>query len=180
MQGADESGAGIRVSGRTTLRGPSHLQLRTGFPLGRPQRKDMQGGRFVVRTATGLQTERWVLRTHLVAGTAPLFVLITNFTHLLMRLFHFATCFEQPSAHHQENHLYQYIIWYISHCVDDCLVCRFRSGGTGIPGSHLHRVIYRVRPKSVITRVRHKSVKTPLSHERLVVRTWLAVYSGWG
>ena len=36
--------------------------------------------------------------------------------------------------------LYQYIIWYISPCVGDCLVCR--SGGTGIPGSHLHRVIY--------------------------------------
>jgi len=26
-------------------------------------------------------------------------------------------------------------------------------------------------------RVRHKSVNTPLSHERLVVRTWLAVYA---
>ena len=31
-----------------------------------------------------------------------------------MCLFHFSTCFEQPSAHHQENQLYQYIIWYIS------------------------------------------------------------------
>jgi hypothetical protein len=41
-----------------------------------------------------------------------------------------STCFEQPSAHHQENQLYQYIIWYISLCVGDCLVCR--SGGTGI------------------------------------------------
>jgi hypothetical protein len=29
-------------------------------------------------------------------------------------------------------------------------------------------------------RVRHKSVNTPLSHERLVVCTWLSVYSGWG
>jgi hypothetical protein len=29
-------------------------------------------------------------------------------------------------------------------------------------------------------RVRHKSVNTPLSHERLVIRTWLAVYGGWG
>jgi hypothetical protein len=29
-------------------------------------------------------------------------------------------------------------------------------------------------------RVRHKSVNIPLSHELLVVRTWLAVYSGWG
>jgi len=36
--------------------------------------------------------------------------------------------------------LYQYVIWYISLCVDDCLVCW--SGGTGIPNSHLHRVIY--------------------------------------
>jgi len=24
-------------------------------------------------------------------------------------LFHFSTCFEQPSAHHHENQLYQYI-----------------------------------------------------------------------
>jgi hypothetical protein len=39
-------------------------------------------------------------------------------------LFHFSTCFEQPIAHHQENQLYQYIIWYISLCVGDCLVCR--------------------------------------------------------
>ena len=30
-----------------------------------------------------------------------------------MYLFHFSTCFEQPSAHHQENQLYQYIIWYL-------------------------------------------------------------------
>jgi len=29
-------------------------------------------------------------------------------------------------------------------------------------------------------RVRHKSINTPLSHERLAVRTWLAVYSGGG
>ena len=38
-------------------------------------------------------------------------------------LFHFSTCFKQPGAHHQENKLYQYIIWYISLCVGDCLVC---------------------------------------------------------
>ena len=63
------------------------------------------------------------------------------------------------SAHHQENRivsihhlacitlliirrieLYQYIIWHVSLCVRDCLVCR--SFGTGIPGSHLHRVIH--------------------------------------
>jgi len=36
--------------------------------------------------------------------------------------------------------LYQYIIWYISLFVGDCLVCW--SLLTGIPGSHLHRVIH--------------------------------------
>jgi hypothetical protein len=39
-----------------------------------------------------------------------------------MCLFQFATCFEQPCAHHQENHLYQYNVWYISLCVDGSLV----------------------------------------------------------
>jgi hypothetical protein len=39
-------------------------------------------------------------------------------------VFHFSTCFEQPSAHRQENQLYQYIIWYVLVCVGDCLVCR--------------------------------------------------------
>jgi hypothetical protein len=52
-------------------------------------------------------------------------------------LFHFSTCFEQPSAHHQESQLYQYIIWYMSLCVGDCLVCR-----SGTPGCHLYRVIH--------------------------------------
>jgi hypothetical protein len=51
----------------------------------------------------------------------------------LMYLFHFCTRFEQPSAHHQENQLYQYIIWYL---VGDRLVCL-----TGVPEHYLHRVI---------------------------------------
>jgi len=38
-----------------------------------------------------------------------------------------------------------------------------------------------IKPKPTndftIYRVRHKSVNTPLSHERLVVRTWLALYA---
>jgi hypothetical protein len=41
-----------------------------------------------------------------------------------MYLFQFCTCFEQPRAHHQENQLYQYNIWYISLCVGDRFVCR--------------------------------------------------------
>jgi len=36
-----------------------------------------------------------------------------------MCLFHFSTCFEQPRAHHQENQLYQYNLWYMSLCVGD-------------------------------------------------------------
>jgi len=51
--------------------------------------------------------------------------------YLFIYVFRFSTCFEQLSAHHQENQLYQYVIWYVSLCVGDCLV--FWSGGTGIP-----------------------------------------------
>jgi len=53
-------------------------------------------------------------------------MLVNNQLDALFSLysFHFSTCFEQPSAHHQENQLYQYIIWYISLCVVDCLVRR--------------------------------------------------------
>ena len=57
----------------------------------------------------------------------------------LMYLFHFSTRFEQPSAHHQENQLYQYILLYISLCVSDRLVYR---SPTCIPDGHLPRVIY--------------------------------------
>ena len=39
-------------------------------------------------------------------------------------LFQFPTCFEQLRAHHQENQLYQYSIWYMSLCVGDRFVCR--------------------------------------------------------
>ena len=41
-----------------------------------------------------------------------------------MYLFQFSTCFEQPRAHHQENQLYQYNLWYMSLCVGDRFVCR--------------------------------------------------------
>jgi len=40
-------------------------------------------------------------------------------------LFQFSTCFEHTCAHHQENQLYQYDIWYMSLFVGDCLLCRF-------------------------------------------------------
>jgi hypothetical protein len=43
---------------------------------------------------------------------------------LLVCLFQFSTCSEQPRAHHQENQLYQYNVWYMSLCVGDRLVCR--------------------------------------------------------
>jgi hypothetical protein len=53
-------------------------------------------------------------------------ILVNNQLDVLFQciyLFHFSTCFEQPGAHHQENQLYQYIIWYVSLCVGDCLIC---------------------------------------------------------
>jgi hypothetical protein len=48
-----------------------------------------------------------------------------------VRLFQFSTCFEQPHAHHQENQLYQYNIWYVSLVVGDRLICR--SGRNSFP-----------------------------------------------
>jgi hypothetical protein len=62
-----------------------------------------------------------------------------------MHLFHFSTCFKQPRAHHQEHQLYQYNIWYVSHCVGDRLVCRSVTNfSTYILDSHLHRVTYQM------------------------------------
>ena len=55
----------------------------------------------------------------------------------LIRLFKLSTCFEQHSAHHQENQLYQYNFWYMSHCVGDRVVCR--SGRTFLPDLHTRR-----------------------------------------
>jgi len=52
------------------------------------------------------------------------FVLITNLTHFFDVFISISTCFEQPSAHHQGNQLYQYIIWYVSLCVGSRKVCR--------------------------------------------------------
>ena len=58
-------------------------------------------------------------------------------------LFQFSTCFDQTHAHHQENQLYQYNIWYMSLCVGDRPVCRTGcSFPTCIPDGHLHRVTY--------------------------------------
>jgi hypothetical protein len=42
-------------------------------------------------------------------------------TVFFLCLFQFSTCLEQPRAHHQENKLYQYNIWYVSFCVGDRL-----------------------------------------------------------
>jgi hypothetical protein len=42
----------------------------------------------------------------------------------LLRLFQSYAYFEQPRAHHQENQLYQYNVWYMSLCVGGRLVCR--------------------------------------------------------
>jgi hypothetical protein len=46
-----------------------------------------------------------------------------------MCLFHFSTCFEHSSTHHQENQLYQYIIWYTPPTQSDIL---------GVPGGKVN------------------------------------------
>jgi hypothetical protein len=60
-----------------------------------------------------------------------------------MYLFQFFTRFEQPRAHHQENQLYQYNLWYMSLCVSDRFVCRSGSSfPTCTQNGHRHRVTY--------------------------------------
>ena len=72
---------------------------------------------------------KWV-RFYISLTVHPGIILVNNRLDSLisMYLFHSFTCFEQPNAHHQENQLYQYLIWYISLCVGDCLLCR-----SGVP-----------------------------------------------
>jgi len=38
-------------------------------------------------------------------------------------LYQFSTCFEQPSARHQDSQLYQYDLWYMLLYVGDGVVC---------------------------------------------------------
>ena len=73
------------------------------------------------------------------------FLLATNLTHFFRCIYlcHFSTCFEQHSVHHQENRIVSIHHLVLSLCVGDCLVCQSgRNFLTGIPGSHLHRVMY--------------------------------------
>ena len=59
-----------------------------------------------------------------------------------MYLFQFSKCFEQPRAHHQENQLYQYKLWYMSLCVGDRLVCWSESSfPTDIPDLYMLKVV---------------------------------------
>jgi len=57
-----------------------------------------------------------------------------------MYLFQFSTCFEETRAHHQENQVYQYNIWYMSLCVGDLFVCI--SEKTCTLHGHRHIVTY--------------------------------------
>jgi len=63
-----------------------------------------------------------------------------------MYLFQFTTCFEQPRAHHQENQLHHYNLWYMSLCVGDRFVCRSERKRSSFPtctrNGHRHRVTY--------------------------------------
>ena len=71
----------------------------------------------------------------------------TGFFLLITKLTHFCQCIYFPSLHVSSNpvliirriELYNYIIWYMSLCVGNCLVCR--SERTGIPGRCVNLVI---------------------------------------
>ena len=77
-----------------------------------------------------------MLHLHLLRFWAFLYILLTLHPNkiflnkptwcisFLTYLFLFSTCFGQLCAHHQMNQLYQCDTWYLSLCVDDCLVCR--------------------------------------------------------
>ena len=70
-----------------------------------------------------------------------------------------------------------FLTGYVVYCISFLKLSQFTNLTECTP---VHLPLYRVSNKSVNTRVRHKSVNIPLSHEWLVVRTWLAVYSGCG
>jgi len=63
----------------------------------------------------------------------------SNIKFFSICLLQFSTFFEQPRAHHQENQLYQYNIWYMSLCVCDRFVCRSE---TCTRNGHWHTVTY--------------------------------------
>jgi hypothetical protein len=67
-----------------------------------------------LRTPPVAHTVHYVLITVTISTIMTLnyTILVNNQLDALlsMYLFHFSTRFEQPSAHHQENQLYQYII----------------------------------------------------------------------
>jgi hypothetical protein len=62
----------------------------------------------------------------------------------------FSACFQQPRAHHQQNQLYQYNIWYVSFCVGDRLVCR-----SGSVSSNLVLIIRRINCINTISSMCH-------------------------
>ena len=65
-------------------------------------------------------------RYRVIIYTIFILYCIPTFGPPFICLFQFSTCFEQPHAHHQENQLYQYNIWYMSLCVGGRVVCRSR------------------------------------------------------
>jgi len=78
---------------------------------------------------------------------APLLLLLLNdqldAQFFPMFLFNFCTCFKQPRAHHQENQLYHYNIWYMSLCVCGRFLCKSQSFFLTWTGNgHRRRVTY--------------------------------------
>jgi len=76
------------------------------------------------------------------------FLLVTNLAHSFqcIYLFIYFTSLHvssNPVLNNRGIELYQYINWYISHCVGEWLVCRSgRNFLTGIPARQIHSVTY--------------------------------------
>jgi hypothetical protein len=71
-----------------------------------------------------LTTCNFIYQTNLMKNI--LIILVRNQLDAIFQciyLFEFSTFFEQPSAHNQENQLYQYITWYVSLRVGGRLLC---------------------------------------------------------
>jgi len=98
----------------------------------------------VTHTSTWERTKRYTFILYFVDGASRYrFLLITKLTHFFMYLFISSLYMfraSQCSSSGDRIVLIHHLVWLV--CVSDCLVCR--SGGnflTGIPSSHLHRLI---------------------------------------
>ena len=79
---------------------------------------------FIVGSFRGLVFGKYLIRTALAPPyiLIEIFILVNNQLYALFSMYLFAS--SNPVLIIRRNELYQYIIWYMSLCVGDCLECR--------------------------------------------------------